>query len=72
MYSDEISVTSGLLVSAVKQLSSGQCRTYTMYNISVDSKEYTFIKTKCASLVMGRKFIPVFTRFHYQILSWAS
>jgi len=32
---DEISVTSGLHVSAVKQPSSGQCGTYTMYNISV-------------------------------------
>ena len=35
--SDETSVTSGLDVSAVKQPSSGQCRTYTRYNISVHS-----------------------------------
>jgi len=32
---DEISITSWLHVSAVKQPSSGQCRTYTRYNISV-------------------------------------
>jgi len=34
---DEISITSGLHVSAVKQPSSGQCRTHTRYNISVHS-----------------------------------
>jgi len=34
---DEISIISGLHVSAVKQPSSGQRRTYTRYNISVQS-----------------------------------
>ena len=32
---DEIAITSRLHVSAVKQPSSGQCKTYTRYNITV-------------------------------------
>ena len=38
---DEISIRSGLHVSAVKHPSSGQCRTYTRYNI--EGIEYTLI-----------------------------
>jgi len=34
---NEVSVTSGLDVSTLKQSSSGQCRTYTRYDISVHS-----------------------------------
>jgi len=34
-YIDEISIISGLQVSAVKEPTSGQCRTYTRYNINV-------------------------------------
>jgi len=44
--SDEISITSGQHVSAVKQSSSGQCRTYTRYNVSVHSMEFHIIYIK--------------------------
>ena len=43
---DEISITSGLHVSALKQPSSIQCRTYLRYNTSMHSMESPIVYTK--------------------------
>ena len=43
---NEMSMISGLHVSAVKQPSSGQYRTYTRYNISVHSMGFHIVYSK--------------------------
>ena len=45
-HSDELSITLGLQVSALKQPSSGQCRTYTRYNINVLSMGFYIVYNK--------------------------
>ena len=76
-HSDEISITSGLHVSAVKQPSSGQCRTYTYLltpwcRVLLEKLTGLQLVKKFPAFHGTQRFITALTNIRHLSLSWTS